>query len=56
MLFAAYTSDLQYFSANPADYPFFAGMGEIAFDLTNPYVVVGLLFGGCCPSCSAECR
>ena len=49
VLFAAYTSDLQYFSANPADYPFFAGMGEIAFDLTNPYVVVGLLFGGLLP-------
>lgn len=49
VLFAAYTSDLRYFSANPADYPFFAGMGEIAFDLTNPYVVVGLLFGGLLP-------
>jgi len=49
VLFAAYTSDLKYFSANPADYPFFAGMGEIAFDLTNPYVVVGLLFGGLLP-------
>ena len=49
VLFAAYTSDLQYFSANPADYPFFAGMGPIAFDLTNPYVVVGLLFGGLLP-------
>jgi K(+)-stimulated pyrophosphate-energized sodium pump len=49
VLFAAYTSDLQYFSANPADYPFFAGIGEIAFDLTNPYVVVGLLFGGLLP-------
>ncbi|MBB3871138.1 MAG: sodium-translocating pyrophosphatase [Brevundimonas sp.] len=49
VLFAAYTSDLQYFSANPADYPFFADMGPIAFDLTNPYVVVGLLFGGLLP-------
>ena len=49
VLFAAYTSDLQYFSANPADYPFFADMGAIAFDLTNPYVVVGLLFGGLLP-------
>lgn len=49
VLFAAYTSDLKYFSANPADYPFFAGMGEVAFDLTNPYVVVGLLFGGLLP-------
>ena len=49
VLFAAYTSDLQYFSANPADYPFFANMGPVAFDLTNPYVVVGLLFGGLLP-------
>ncbi|MFN4091948.1 MAG: sodium-translocating pyrophosphatase [Brevundimonas sp.] len=49
VLFAAYTSDLQYFSANPADYPFFAGMGEVSFDLTNPYVVIGLLFGGLLP-------
>jgi K(+)-stimulated pyrophosphate-energized sodium pump len=49
VLFAAYTSDLKYFSANPADYPFFAGMGVVAFDLTNPYVVVGLLFGGLLP-------
>jgi len=49
VLFAAYTSDLQYFSANPETYPFFANMGPIAFDLTNPYVVVGLLFGGLLP-------
>ncbi|MBA4787658.1 MAG: sodium-translocating pyrophosphatase [Brevundimonas sp.] len=49
VLFAAYTSDLQYFSANPSDYPFFADMGTVAFDLTNPYVVVGLLFGGLLP-------
>ncbi len=49
VLFAAYTSDLQYFASNPADYPFFANMGTVAFDLTNPYVVVGLLFGGLLP-------
>jgi K(+)-stimulated pyrophosphate-energized sodium pump len=49
VLFAAYTEDLRYFSANPADYPFFADMGAIAFDLSNPYVVVGLLFGGLLP-------
>ncbi len=49
VLFAAYTSDLQYFASNPADYPFFANMGPVAFDLTNPYVVVGLLFGGLLP-------
>ncbi len=49
VLFAAYTSDLRYFSANPDLYPFFANMREVAFDLTNPYVVVGLLFGGLLP-------
>jgi len=49
VLFAAYTSDLQYFADNAVDYPFFAGMGTVAFDLANPYVVVGLLFGGLLP-------
>jgi len=51
VLFAAYTSDLAYFSdpVNAAVYPFFAGMGQIDFALTNPYVVVGLLFGGLLP-------
>ena len=49
VLFAAYTSDLDYFAANPDIYPFFAGMAEIDFGLTNPYVVVGLLFGGLLP-------
>ena len=51
VLFAAYTQDLHYFSdpANAAAFPFFAGMGAVAFDLSNPYVVVGLLFGGLLP-------
>src|SRR5690606_37626063 len=51
VLFAAYTQDLLYFSApeNAAAYPFFAGMGEVDFALSNPYVVVGLLFGGLLP-------
>jgi K(+)-stimulated pyrophosphate-energized sodium pump len=49
VLFAAYTQDLKYFSANPVQFPFFAGMGGVAFDLSNPYVVVGLLFGGLLP-------
>ena len=49
VLFAAYTSDLEYFAANAAEFPFFAGMGQIDFALTNPYVVVGLLFGGLLP-------
>ncbi|WP_298123598.1 sodium-translocating pyrophosphatase [Brevundimonas sp.] len=49
VLFAAYTSDLDYFASNAEAYPFFAGMGPIDFGLTNPYVVVGLLFGGLLP-------
>jgi K(+)-stimulated pyrophosphate-energized sodium pump len=49
VLFAAYTQDLKYFAANPAQFPFFSGMGDVAFDLSNPYVVVGLLFGGLLP-------
>ncbi|MGI9168881.1 MAG: sodium-translocating pyrophosphatase, partial [Caulobacteraceae bacterium] len=49
VLFAAYTQDLKYFAANPVQFPFFSGMGSVAFDLSNPYVVVGLLFGGLLP-------
>jgi len=49
VLFAAYTQDLKFFTANAADGSFFAGLGEVAFDLSNPYVVVGLLFGGLLP-------
>ena len=49
VLFAAYTQDLNYFIANPATYPYFAGLGAIDFSLANPYVVVGLLFGGLLP-------
>src|SRR5471032_1110891 len=49
VLFAAYTQDLKYFAANADQFPFFAGMGHVAFDLSNPFVVVGLLFGGLLP-------
>jgi K(+)-stimulated pyrophosphate-energized sodium pump len=49
VLFAAYTQDLKFFSANSDRFPFFTGMGDVAFDLSNPYVVVGLLFGGLLP-------
>ncbi len=49
VLFAAYTQDLRYFAENSLEYPFFAGLGDIAFDLTNPYVVIGLFFGGMLP-------
>jgi K(+)-stimulated pyrophosphate-energized sodium pump len=49
VLFAAYTQDLKFFSGNAEKFPFFSGMGGVAFDLSNPYVVVGLLFGGLLP-------
>ena len=49
VLFAAYTEDLKYFAAEAVPGSFFEGLGTVAFDLTNPYVVVGLLFGGLLP-------
>jgi K(+)-stimulated pyrophosphate-energized sodium pump len=49
VLFAAYTEDLKFFSANAEAGSFFDGMGPVTFDLSNPYVVVGLLFGGLLP-------
>ena len=49
VLFAAYTEDLKFFAANAAPGSFFDGLGTVTFDLTNPYVVVGLLFGGLLP-------
>jgi K(+)-stimulated pyrophosphate-energized sodium pump len=48
VLFAAYTSDLNFFTQNAAQYPYFQGVAP-NFSLTNPYVVVGLLFGGLIP-------
>ncbi|MHB0952285.1 MAG: sodium-translocating pyrophosphatase [Allorhizobium sp.] len=49
VLFAAYSNDLQFFAANSDKYPYFAGMDKISFDLSNPYVVAGLIFGGLIP-------
>jgi K(+)-stimulated pyrophosphate-energized sodium pump len=49
VLFAAYTEDLKYFAETALPGSFFAGLGTVAFDLTNPYVVIGLLFGGLLP-------
>ena len=49
VLFAAYTEDLKFFVANAAPGSFFSDVGTVAFDLSNPYVVVGLLFGGLLP-------
>ena len=49
VLFAAYTQDLQYFAANSSTFTYFKGMAAPDFSLANPYVVVGLLFGGLLP-------
>jgi len=48
VLFAAYNEDLKFFIANSATHKYFAGV-TLDFALTNPYVVVGLLFGGLLP-------
>jgi len=44
VLFAAYTSDLNYFISQGK-----LGVKEVVFQLQNPYVVVGLLIGGLLP-------
>ena len=48
VLFAAYNQDLQYFTRTAAQHPYFQGI-QLDFSLNNPYVVVGLLFGGLLP-------
>jgi K(+)-stimulated pyrophosphate-energized sodium pump len=48
VLFAAYTSDIDFFAKNPSAYPFFDGV-VVDFSLKSPYVVVGLLIGGLLP-------
>ena len=48
VLFAAYTEDLKFFVANAVPGSFFEGV-TVDFSLSNPYVVVGLLFGGLLP-------
>jgi len=46
VLFAAYTEDIKYFSAQSDSA--LSGI-QVSFDLSNPYVVVGLLIGGLLP-------
>ena len=46
VLFAAYTEDIKFFSKDPTSS--LTGI-EVNFDLSNPYVVVGLLIGGLLP-------
>ncbi|HUD50239.1 sodium-translocating pyrophosphatase [Parvibaculum sp.] len=48
VLFAAYTQDLNFFSASPETYPYFIGVTP-DFSLSNPFVVVGLFIGGLLP-------
>ena len=48
VLFTAYTEDLRFFAATAAPGSFFDGL-TVDFSLSNPYVVVGLLFGGLLP-------
>ncbi len=47
VLFAAYTNDLQAFIDSGR--PYFKDVGKVSFDLSNPYVVAGLIFGGMIP-------
>ena len=49
VLFAAYSNDLTFFAANPDKFSYFKDMGAVSFDLSNPYVVAGLIFGGLIP-------
>jgi K(+)-stimulated pyrophosphate-energized sodium pump len=48
VLFAAYNEDLKFFITDVAKHPYFQGV-SLDFSLNNPYVVVGLLFGGLLP-------
>ena len=49
VLFAAYSNDLSYFTAHGDTVPYFRDVGTVSFDLSNPYVVAGLIFGGLIP-------
>jgi len=48
VLFAAYTEDIGYFTANADVYTYFQGVA-VNFSLSNPYVVIGLILGGLLP-------
>jgi K(+)-stimulated pyrophosphate-energized sodium pump len=50
VLFAAYVEDLRFFAAQAKPGSVFHGINvDTLFSLSNPYVVVGLLFGGLLP-------
>ena len=48
VLFAAYNQDLEFFIKDARRIAYFQGV-QLDFSLNNPYVVVGLLFGGLLP-------
>ncbi|MGO9743104.1 MAG: sodium-translocating pyrophosphatase [Roseiarcus sp.] len=47
VLFAAYTNDIKHFVDTGV--PYFKDVGVVDFNLSNPYVVAGLIFGGLIP-------
>ncbi|MGP0061028.1 MAG: sodium-translocating pyrophosphatase [Beijerinckiaceae bacterium] len=47
VLFAAYTNDIKHFVDSGV--PYFKDIGAVNFELSNPYVVAGLIFGGLIP-------
>jgi K(+)-stimulated pyrophosphate-energized sodium pump len=49
VLFAAYTQDIHHFITAALSGSFFDGISEPAFSLADPWVVVGLFFGGMLP-------
>ena len=49
VLFAAYSKDLAYYASHGDQFPYFKDIGTVSFDLSNPYVVAGLIFGGMIP-------
>ena len=49
VLFAAYSNDLTFFTKNADRFHYFSDVGTVTFDLLNPYVVAGLIFGGLIP-------
>jgi K(+)-stimulated pyrophosphate-energized sodium pump len=47
VLFGAYTNDIKHFTESGVAY--FKDVGAVNFELSNPYVVAGLIFGGIIP-------
>ena len=53
VLFAAYTSDLNYFIGNPDKFPYFAGRASSTSRCPTPTWWSACCSAGCCPTCSA---